>query len=197
MWLLATEEGCPQKELDDRFDDVLMERYAATQALAMSHNKVFKDLEIESCNSSAITRTIDTCMERHYMKCREYNQCMGCIVRRSYQDDMSCVHCGDAWRLSIVSRAMKDHVVAHGLNQTLWENVSPPPPVIKPDGYEPIDAPGHHAAFGSGPPHVALTVDESGEDLWTDLCFIVCRGYEPQCATCISCDHVSASVIVV
>ena len=123
--------------MDDRFDDVLMERYAATQALAMSHNKVFKDLEIESCNSSAITRTIYTCMESHYMKCREYNQCMGCIVRRSYQDHMSCVHCGDVWRLSIVSGAMKDNVVAHGLNQTLWENVSPPPLVIKPDGYEP------------------------------------------------------------
>ena len=60
MWLLAKEEGCPQEELDDIFVDVLLERYAALQALAMSHNKVFKDLEIESCNSSAITRTIGT-----------------------------------------------------------------------------------------------------------------------------------------
>ena len=71
---------------------------------------------------------------------------------------------------------MKGHVVAHGLNQTIWENVSLPPPVIEPAGYEPIDAPGHHAAFGYVPPHVSLIVDESGEDLWTVLCVNVLQG---------------------
>ena len=89
---------------------------------------------------------------------------------------MSCVRCGDAWRLSMVSRAMKDHVVAHGLKQPMWENALPPPPVIEPAGYEPIDAPGHHAALGSVPPHVALTVDESGEDLWTVRCVNFLQG---------------------
>ena len=83
---------------------------------------------------------------------------------------MSCVHCGGAWRLSIVSRAMKDHVVAHGLKQPMWENVLPPPPVIEPAGYEPIDAPGHRATVGYVPPHVSLTVDEIGEDLCTGRC---------------------------
>ena len=95
----------------------------------------------------------------------------------------------------MISRAMKDHVAAHGFKQQMWGNMSHPPPVIEPAGYEPIDVPGYHAAPGSVPPHVAVTVDESGEDLWNVRCVNFCRGYEPQCATCISCDRVSASVI--
>ena len=54
--------------------------------------------------------------------------------------------------------------------------MSPPPPVAEPAGYEPLDAPGHHDAFGSAPPPVALTVDESGEDLLTVLCVNFLQG---------------------
>ena len=176
MWLLAKEEGCPQEEPDVIFVDVLMERYAALQALAMSHNKVFNEVG-DRVMQILSNHENNWYMDRHYMKCREYNQCMCCIARRSYQDDMSCVRCGDAWPLSMISRAMKDHVAAIGFKQPMWGNMSHPPPVIEPAGYQPIDAPGHHAAFGYAPPHVSLTVDEIGEDLCTGRCVIFCRGY--------------------
>ena len=175
MWLLAKEEGCPQEELDDIFVDVLLERYAALQAMAMSHNKVFNDVGVRVIQFIS-NHENNWYMDRHYMKCREYNQCMCCIARRSYQDDMSCVRCGGVWRLSMISRDMKDHVAAHGFKQQMWGSMSHPPPVIEPAGYEPIDAPGHHAAFGYAPPHVSLTVDEIGEDLCTGRCVIFLQG---------------------
>ena len=89
----------------------------------MSHNS-FDD--VAHLVTEFLTRHPETWwIDKHYGMCIPEYPCPCCISNKypSYTESLECELCSTAWRLSAVSKAIRDAVLAIGKSHPRWERI--------------------------------------------------------------------------